>query len=50
MTPTSTPVPLILASTSPYRRALLDRLGLPFSTAAPDVDERPHPGESPAVV
>ncbi|MBK1653431.1 Maf family protein [Allochromatium vinosum] len=48
MTPTSTPVPLILASTSPYRRALLERLGLPFSTAAPDVDERPHPGESPA--
>ena len=48
MTPTSTPVPLILASTSPYRRALLERLGLPFSTAAPDVDERPHPGESPS--
>lgn len=48
MTPTSTPVPLILASTSPYRRALLERLGLPFSTAAPDVDEHRHPGESPA--
>ncbi|NVZ11348.1 septum formation inhibitor Maf [Allochromatium humboldtianum] len=48
MTPISTPVPLILASTSPYRRALLERLGLPFSTAAPDVDERPHPGESPS--
>ena len=48
MTPTSTPAPLILASTSPYRRALLERLGLSFSTAAPDVDERPHPGESPS--
>ncbi|BCU06810.1 Maf family protein [Allochromatium tepidum] len=48
MIPTSTPVPLILASTSPYRRALLERLGLPFSTAAPDVDEHRHPSESPA--
>lgn len=42
------PPPLILASTSPYRRALLERLGLPFSTAAPDVDECPHLGESPS--
>jgi septum formation protein len=47
MTPTPNLPPLILASTSPYRRALLERLGLPFSTAAPDVDERQHPGESP---
>ena len=38
---------LILASTSPYRRELLARLGLPFSTAAPEVDERPLPGETP---
>jgi septum formation protein len=30
---------LILASTSPYRRALLDRLGLPFRCQAPGVDE-----------
>ncbi|MGC1272703.1 MAG: Maf family protein [Planctomycetaceae bacterium] len=30
---------LILASTSPYRRALLDRLGIPFRCVAPDVDE-----------
>jgi len=42
------PPPLILASTSPYRRTLLERLGLPFATAAPEVDERPHPGESPS--
>jgi MAF protein len=39
---------LVLASTSPYRRQLLERLGLPFLTARPDVDERPLPGESPA--
>lgn len=38
---------LILASTSPYRRELLARLGVPFETAAPDVDETPLPGESP---
>lgn len=31
--------PLVLASTSPYRRELLARLGLPFTTAAPGVDE-----------
>ena len=31
--------PLILASTSRHRRALLERLGLPFDTAAPGVDE-----------
>jgi septum formation protein len=39
---------LILASTSPYRRELLLRLGLPFQTARPDVDETPIPGESPS--
>lgn len=40
--------PLILASTSPYRRQLLQRLALPFSTARPDVDETPRHGESPS--
>jgi septum formation protein len=39
--------PLILASTSPFRRALLARLGLPFETANPAVDEALLPGESP---
>ena len=39
--------PLILGSTSRYRRELLERLRLPFETAAPDVDETPRPGESP---
>ncbi len=38
---------LILASTSPFRKALLQKLGLPFRTAAPDVDESRLPGESP---
>jgi len=40
--------PLVLASTSVYRRALLARLGLAFETAAPGVDETPLPGETPA--
>lgn len=38
---------LLLASTSPYRRVLLEKLGLPFECAAPNVDESPRPGESP---
>ena len=37
---------LILASTSKYRRELLERLQLPFQTARPDVDESPLPGET----
>ena len=39
--------PLVLGSTSPYRRALLERLRLPFTVAAPGVDEFPRPGEPP---
>jgi MAF protein len=38
---------LVLASTSPFRRELLDRLKLPFEAAAPNVDERPLNGEAP---
>jgi len=38
---------LVLASTSPFRRELLQRLGIPFTAAAPDVDESPLPGETP---
>ena len=46
-----TPRPrLILASTSRYRRELLERLRLPFEAIAPDVDETPHPGEAPAAL
>lgn len=40
-------MPLVLASTSIYRKELLSRLGLPFETAAPDVDETPRAGEAP---
>lgn len=38
---------LVLASTSAYRRALLERFALPFETASPDIDETPLPGEPP---
>ena len=38
--------PLVLASTSPFRQALLSKLGLPFITAAPDCDETPRPDEN----
>jgi MAF protein len=37
---------LVLASTSPFRQALLSKLGLPFICAAPHTDETPHPGEA----
>ncbi|HEY2627477.1 MAG TPA: Maf family nucleotide pyrophosphatase [Usitatibacter sp.] len=36
-----------MASGSRYRRELLERLGLPFETWSPDVDEQALPGESP---
>lgn len=39
--------PLLLASSSPYRKALLQRLGLPFISASPDINESPATGESP---
>jgi len=41
------PRPLILGSTSAYRRELLQRLRLPFEVVAPEVDETPLPGENP---
>ncbi len=41
-------VPLILASTSPFRRKLLGKLCLPFECAAPDIDESPVAGEKPS--
>jgi len=37
----------VLGSTSPYRRELLARLGLPFDVASPEVDEHPLPAETP---
>ena len=42
--------PLILASTSRYRKALLEKLGLPFQCVSPEVDESPLPGESAQVL
>ena len=39
--------PLLLASSSRYRHELLARLGLPFSSASPDIDESPAAGEAP---
>jgi len=48
-TQSSAPPPeLVLASASPYRRALLERLGLPFRQRSADIDETPQRGESPA--
>ena len=41
---------LILASGSPYRKVLLERLRLPFSVDSPDLDESPGPGEQPAAL
>lgn len=41
---------LILASTSVYRRELLNRLRLPFETARPETDETALPGEAPAAL
>ena len=40
-------IPLILASSSRYRRELLDRLGLAYTCVSPEVDETPLAGESP---
>ena len=42
--------PLVLGSTSRYRRELLERLRLPFSVDAPRVDETPRAGEAPAAL
>ncbi|MBC8518900.1 MAG: septum formation inhibitor Maf [Gammaproteobacteria bacterium] len=41
------PLPLILGSSSPFRKELLSRLQLPFETFSPDIDESHIDGESP---
>lgn len=46
----NTPPPLILGSTSRYRREMLERLRLPFDTVSPQVDETPRLGEAPATL
>jgi septum formation protein len=43
----SSPPRLVLASSSRYRRELLERLRVPFDTASPDIDEMPRAGETP---
>lgn len=45
--PVSSSPSLLLASSSRYRRALLERIGLPFETASPDIDETRIAAESP---
>ncbi|MBD2799828.1 septum formation inhibitor Maf [Xenorhabdus sp. M] len=40
-------LPIILSSTSVYRRLLLEKLGLPFSCISPDIDESPQENENP---
>jgi septum formation protein len=45
--PSSAHRPLILGSTSRYRRTLLQRLNLPFEVVAPDVEESALSGEAP---
>lgn len=44
------PLPLILASSSPYRKDLLQRLQLPFETASPNINESRLINESPAAM
>jgi septum formation protein len=41
---------IVLASTSPYRKQLLERFQLPFEIVRPETDESPHPGEPPAAL
>lgn len=41
-------LPLVLASTSPYRRELLGRMGIEFAVCSPNVDETRLPGEDPS--
>ncbi len=38
---------IVLASTSPFRKSVLEKLGLRFTCHAPEVDETPQPGETP---
>lgn len=40
-------LPIILASSSPYRKALLEKVNLPFSSVSPNIDENPLANESP---
>jgi septum formation protein len=48
--PSASTYSLVLASTSPFRKSLLERLGIPFEIYAPHVDETPLLLESPAAL
>lgn len=41
---------LVLASSSPFRKMLLERLSVPFEVANPDIDESPIEGEGPTAL
>ena len=43
-------LPLVLASTSPFRKSVLGRLHIPFEIYAPQVDETPRPNEPPTTL
>ena len=43
----NTNLPLVLGSTSTYRKKLLEKLDIPFETASPDIDESPFARELP---
>lgn len=47
---THRPMNIVLASTSPYRKELLERLRLPFKTIRPETDETARPGEHPVAL
>jgi len=47
MATNKTPVRLVLASTSPFRKAILQKLGLDFATASPDIEESMLANETP---
>lgn len=44
------PATIILASSSPWRRQLLAKLGIQFEATSPDIDESAHDGEAPAAL
>jgi septum formation protein len=46
----SVPPPLLLASTSPQRRAILEQLGLPFHVVAPRYEEHDPPDADPVAL
>jgi septum formation protein len=48
--PPSQSLPLVLASTSPYRKDVLERLRISYQTYAPEIDETPLPDESPTTL